>query len=150
MNTRYLILVAFCIAAWLPSDAVVAQQQRQPGLDYWNDIRKTEHVTDSGLRYKIQIKGTGKKPKARSSVRVHYRGMLLNGVVFDTSYDRDEPVKMNLRQVIDGWAEGLQLMPAGSVFVFLIPPELAYGEQGSGDIPPNSTLIFEIEYFGTK
>lgn len=124
--------------------------QSQPGLDYWNQIYKTTHTTPSGLQYKIQIKGKGRKPSARSSVTVHYRGMLLNGVVFDTSYDSDEPVKFKLKQVIKGWTEGIQLMPEGSIFVFLIPPELAYGEKGTGEIPPNATLIFEVELFKVK
>jgi len=94
--------------------------------------------------------GTGKKPKASSRVNVHYRGLLLNGVVFDTSFNEDEPVTLSLGKVIKGWKEGLQLMPAGSVFVFMIPPELAYGERGTSLIPPDSTLIFEIELFGIK
>ena len=124
--------------------------QGQAGLDYWNQINKTAHTTPSGLQYKIQIKGKGKKATGRSSVTVHYRGILLNGVVFDSSYDSDEPLKFKLKQVIKGWTEGIQLMPEGSVFVFLIPPELAYGEKGTNGIPPNSTLIFEVELFRVK
>ncbi len=69
---------------------------------------------------------------------------------FDSSYSSDEPITFSLKRVIKGWAEGIQLMPAGSVFVFLIPPELAYGEKGSEPIPPNATLIFIVELFGTK
>ena len=89
-------------------------------------------------------------PGARSKVKVHYRGLLLNGVQFDTSFDQDEPVSFSLKRVIKGWTEGIQLMPVGSVFVFRIPPELGYGEKGSGVIPPNATLIFEVELFGFK
>ena len=144
------LVSALVVALVLFAFPLAAQTERQPGLDYWNQINKTEHVTDSGLKYKIQIKGTGKKPGARSSVTAHYRGMLLNGVVFDSSYDSDEPIKFNLRKVIKGWTEGLQLMNEGSVFVFLIPPELAYGEKGSGEIPPNATLIFEVELYDVK
>jgi FKBP-type peptidyl-prolyl cis-trans isomerase FkpA len=81
---------------------------------------------------------------------VHYRGLLLNGVQFDSSYSDDEPISFGLKRVIKGWTEGVQLMPVGSVFVFLIPPELAYGTQGSRSIPPDATLIFEIELFGIK
>jgi len=125
----------------------VAKSQDQPGLDYWNQIDKEAIETESGLQYKIRILGKGRKPKARSTVSVHYRGMLLNGVVFDSSYDADEPIKFNLKQVIKGWTEGIQLMPEGSVFIFLIPPELAYGKKGTDGIPPNSTLIFEVELY---
>jgi FKBP-type peptidyl-prolyl cis-trans isomerase len=125
----------------------VAKSQDQPALDYWNQIDKETIETDSGLKYKIRLLGKGKKPKARSTVSVHYRGILLNGVVFDSSYDADEPIRINLRQVIKGWKEGIQLMPEGSVFIFLIPPELAYGRKGTDGIPPNSTLIFEVELY---
>ena len=125
----------------------VAKSQDQPALDYWNQIDKETIETDSGLKYKIRLLGKGKKPKARSTVSVHYRGILLNGVVFDSSYDADEPIRINLRQVIKGWKEGIQLMPEGSVFIFLIPPELAYGKKGTDGIPPNSTLIFEVELY---
>ncbi len=76
--------------------------------------------------------------------------MLLNGKVFDSSYDDDEPIKFNLRRVIKGWTEGIQLMPEGSIFIFLIPPELAYGEKGTNGIPPDSTLIFEVELYNLK
>jgi len=128
----------------------VIKAQDQPGLDYWNQINKEVIETDSGLKYKIRTLGKGKKPKARSNVSVHYRGLLLNGQVFDSSYDADEPIKFNLKRVIKGWTEGIQLMPAGSVFIFLIPPELAYGEKGTDGIPPNSTLIFEVELYDLR
>jgi FKBP-type peptidyl-prolyl cis-trans isomerase len=128
----------------------VAKSENLPGLDYWNQINKEALETDSGLKYKIRILGKGPTPKARSNVSVHYRGLLLNGVVFDSSYDADEPLKFNLKRVIKGWTEGIQLMPEGSVFIFLIPPELAYGERGTDGIPPNSTLIFEVELYDTK
>jgi len=125
----------------------VAKSQGQPGLDYWNQIKEETIETDSGLKYKIRSLGKGRTPKASSKVSVHYRGMLLNGVVFDSSYDADEPVKFSLGRVIKGWTEGIQLMPEGSIFIFLIPPELAYGEKGTDGIPPNSTLIFEVELY---
>ena len=121
--------------------------QNQRGLDYWNKIKAEAITTESGLQYKALITGKGKKPGPASKVKVHYRGLLLNGVVFDSSYDEDEPVKLSLKSVIKGWKEGIQLMPTGSVFVFLIPPDLAYGNKESGLIPPNSTLLFEVELF---
>ena len=120
------------------------------GLRYWNEIDKEAIKTESGLQYKILFNGTGRKPTIKSKVKVHYRGLLLNGSVFDSSYSSDEPVSFGLKRVIMGWTEGIQLMPEGSVFVFLIPPDLAYGERGSGLIPPDATLIFKVELFGFK
>ena len=125
-------------------------RENQAGLDYWNGIDQETVTTESGLEYKVLVMGKGRKPTLRSEVEVHYRGLLENGVVFDTSYNSDEPVKFRLRGVIDGWQEGIQLMPEGSVFVFKIPPELAYGSSGAGVIPPDATLIFEIELYGSR
>ena len=102
-------------------------------------------VTDSGLQYKVLRMGDGSKPKAADTVEVHYRGTLVDGTEFDSSYTRNQPISFNLGRVIAGWTEGVQLMPVGSKFMFFIKPELAYGTGGSGPIPPNSTLIFEIE-----
>ena len=120
------------------------------GLSYWNGINKEVIETVSGLKYKALITGSGRKPREGSKVTVHYRGLLLNGSSFDSSFSADELVTLKLRTLIKGWTEGLQLMPVGSVFVFLIPPELGYGEKGASSVPPNSTLIFEIELFGFK
>jgi len=122
----------------------------QAGLRYWNGINKDAITTDSGLQYKILVPGKGRKPEAKNRVSVHYRGLLLDGREFDSSYSGDEPVTLSLKRVIKGWTEGIQLMSTGSVFVFLIPPELAYGEKGGGPIPPNATLIFEVELFEIK
>jgi len=130
--------------------SAVAEPEDQAGLRYWNEISKDALETDSGLQYKVLIMGNGRKPKAKDKVTVHYRGLLLNGVQFDSSFSGDEPVSFSLKRVIAGWTEGLQLMPVGSVFVFLVPPELAYGSRGGGGIPPDATLIFEIELFGIK
>lgn len=117
------------------------------GQAYWDGLKHDVVETGSGLKYKAVITGKGKKPKSTSRVKVHYRGLMLNGVVFDSTFEKDEPISMYLSKVIKGLREGIQLMPAGSVFVFLIPPELAYGEKGTSVIPPNSTLIFEVELF---
>ena len=138
----------FGLFLFLSPFSTVAQEQA--GLKYWEGIDKEAIKTESGLQYKIMHDGTGRKPASKNKVSVHYRGMLLNGSVFDSSYSSDEPVSFGLKRVIKGWTEGIQLMPEGSVFVFLIPPELAYGERGSGVIPPNATLIFEVELFGFK
>lgn len=104
-------------------------------------------TTASGLQYKIVSEGKGPKPKATDVVRVHYKGTLIDGKTFDSSYDRNEPTTFPLNGVIPGWTEGIALMPVGSKFQFWIPSKLGYGEQGSmgGPIGPNATLIFEVE-----
>ena len=103
-------------------------------------------VTKSGLQYEVLQEGTGKSPKATDKVRCHYEGRLLDGTVFDSSYQRGEPADFGLNQVITGWTEGVQLMKEGAKFRFTIPYLLAYGEQGAGaSIPPFSTLIFDVE-----
>ena len=125
----------------------VAKSQSQPGLDYWNQINEETIETDSGLKYKIRLLGKGRTPKPFHRILQDSPNHILNGVVFDSSYDADEPLKFSLSRVIKGWTEGIQLMPEGSIFIFLIPPELAYGEKGTDGIPPNSTLIFEVELY---
>ena len=122
----------------------------QAGMQYWLGIDKELITTGSGLQYKVLHEGRGRKPKPKANVSVHYRGILLDGREFDNSYGNDEPIRLNVSRVIKGWGEGLQLMPSGSVYVFLIPSELAYGERGGSSIPPDSTLIFEIELFKSK
>jgi FKBP-type peptidyl-prolyl cis-trans isomerase len=118
------------------------------GQDFLEQNKKRAGVqtTASGLQYEVLTAGTGVKPLATDSVLVHYKGTLLNGKQFDSSYDRGEPISFPLNRVIPGWTEGVQLMPAGSKYKFFIPYNLAYGERGAGaDIPPYSTLIFEVE-----
>ena len=110
-----------------------------------NAENKSVYQTKSGLQYKIEKKGNGKKPKATDKVKVHYTGKLLDGKVFDSSVERGQPAELFLNQVIPGWTEGLQLMDVGSKYTLYIPYNLAYGEQPVGSIPPGSTLIFEVE-----
>lgn len=105
-------------------------------------------VTESGLQYKVIRMGDGAKPVPSDEVEVHYRGTLLDGTEFDSSYARNETTKFRLDRVIAGWTEGLQLMSVGSKFEFYIKPDLAYGPGGGGPIPPNSTLKFEVELLG--
>ena len=107
-------------------------------------------VLPSGLQYKIIKNGKGKKPVADSKVLVHYRGTLIDGTEFDNSYARGEPIWLGLNQVIKGWQEALQLMSVGSKWQIVIPSNLAYGEQGSGRIGSNSTLLFDIELLSIK
>jgi FKBP-type peptidyl-prolyl cis-trans isomerase len=104
-------------------------------------------TTASGLKYQVLKQGTGTvSPKASDTVKVHYHGTLLDGTVFDSSVERGEPISFPLNGVIKGWTEGLQLMKVGDKFKFVIPPELAYGDRSpSPKIPPNSTLVFEVE-----
>lgn len=103
-------------------------------------------TTASGLQYEVLTEGTGPKPKATDTVTVHYKGTLTNGKVFDSSYDRGEPISFPLDRVIKGWTEGLQLMSVGSKYRLTIPSQLGYGAAGAGGvIPPNATLVFEVE-----
>jgi FKBP-type peptidyl-prolyl cis-trans isomerase len=99
----------------------------------------------SGLQYKILKAGTGPKPTASDTVLCNYRGTLVDGTEFDSSYKRNQPLKISVGGVIKGWTEALQLMPVGSKWQLFIPSDLAYGESGQRGIPPNSTLIFEVE-----
>ncbi len=111
-----------------------------------NGEREGVVTTKSGLQYEVLTEGTGKSPKATDKVRCHYEGRLLNGEVFDSSYQRGEPADFGLNQVIPGWTEGVQLMKEGAKYRFFIPYLLAYGERGAGSqIPPYSTLIFDVE-----
>ena len=102
-------------------------------------------VTDSGLQYKVITEGEGAAPKATDRVKVHYRGTLINGQEFDSSYKRNEPAEFGLNQVIKGWTEGVQLMKVGGKSEFYIPSELAYGVNGTPSIGPSETLIFTVE-----
>ena len=118
-------------------DAFFAQNGKKPGVQ----------TTTSGLQYQVLQQGAGAKPKATDTVKVNYKGMLLDGKTFDSSYDRGVPADFPLNQVVPGWQEGIALMPVGSKYKFWIPSKLGYGEKGTpgGPIPPNATLVFEVE-----
>lgn len=123
------------------SDAYLAQNKAQPGVV----------TTASGLQYQVLAEGSGAMPKATDSVKVHYRGTLPDGTVFDSSYDRGQPATFVVSQVIPGWVEALQLMKVGSKWKLAIPPALAYAERGAGDkIGPNQVLVFEVELLGIE
>lgn len=116
-----------------------------------NKKKEDINVTQSGLQYKVLKLGTGKHPKATSMVKVHYKGTLLDGTVFDESYSRgNQPAEFALDKVIRGFQEGLMLMAEGSKFILYIPPDIGYGNRPLGKIPPNSLLIFEVELFEVK
>lgn len=107
--------------------------------------------TASGLQYEVLEKGSGESPASEDNVTVHYKGTLLDGTEFDSSYKRNQPATFQLNRVIKGWTEGLQLMSPGAKHKFYIPAVLAYGEAGSGqNIPPNSALIFEVELISVE
>lgn len=132
---------------------VAAGVNKTAGQKFLDENKSREGVValPSGVQYKILKEGAGDKPSSDSKVNVHYQGSLVNGQVFDSSYERGEPVSLGLNQVIKGWQEILPLMSAGSKWQVYIPPELAYGERGAGAaIGPNETLIFDIELIGIE
>lgn len=116
-----------------------------------NSKKEGVTVTKSGLQYKVLSNGNGAKPSASDTVKVHYKGTLIDGTPFDSSYDRGEPAVFPVGGVIAGWTEALQLMSIGDKFELTIPSDLAYGPNGSGAaIGPNSTLVFEVELLGIE
>ena len=110
-----------------------------------NKAKKNVVTTESGLQYIVLSKGEGQKPMATDKVKVHYKGTLIDGTEFDSSYKRGEPVTFPVNRVIPGWTEALQLMPVGSKYQLFIPSDLAYGKQGPPQIGPDAVLIFEVE-----
>ena len=125
-----------------------AAEYAQEGENFLAENAKRDEITitESGLQYEVIEAGSGDKPLASSTVRTHYRGTLINGEEFDSSYSRGEPTEFPVNGVISGWTEALQLMPVGAKWKLFIPYQLAYGEQGAGgSIGPYQTLIFELE-----
>ncbi len=127
-------------------------ENKKQGEAFFVENTKKEGVItlESGLQYKIITEGKGEIPSADSTVEVNYRGTLLSGEEFDSSYKRGQPVSFPVKGVIKGWTEALQLMPVGSKWELYIPADLAYGPGGTGPIGPNSALIFEVELLSIK
>src|SRR5215203_1009078 len=127
---------------------VVGEKNKTEGEAFLakNKARKEVKTTASGLQYEVLTEGTGAAPKATDTVTVNYKGTLMDGTTFDSSYDRGQPATFVLNQVIPGWTEGVQLMKVGSKYKFYIPSALGYGERGAGGtIGPNAPLVFEVE-----
>jgi len=127
---------------------LVADKNKQKGAEFIEEYKKNNEsaiVLESGLIYKVLQEGFGEIPKDTNRVTVHYTGKLIDGTVFDSSIDRGEPAKFPIGSVIKGWQEALQLMKVGSKWEVVIPADLAYGERATGNIPANSTLLFEVE-----
>jgi len=133
------------------STAAIDNQKAGEAFMTSNKTKEGVKTTATGLQYKVLQEGSGARPGATSTVTVHYKGTLLDGKPFDSSYDRGQPATFQLNQVIPGWTEGVQLMTPGSKYQFWIPGNLGYGPQGSPPtIGPNATLVFEVELLSVK
>lgn len=140
--------IAILIQSYL-RDRMAYESERslEEGTEFLAANKEKEGVveTESGLQYKIEVEGAGISPEETDTVEVNYEGRLIDGTVFDSSYDRGESVKFPLNRVIKGWTEGLTYAKEGGKLQLYIPAELGYGQRGTGPIPGNSTLIFDIE-----
>jgi FKBP-type peptidyl-prolyl cis-trans isomerase len=133
--------------------AVAGEKARKEGEEFLaaNKAKEGVKTLSSGLQYKIITEGKGPQPKETDQVSVNYRGTLVDGTEFDSSYKRGEPATFPVKGVIKGWSEALPLMKTGSKWQLFVPASMAYGDHGAGrDIPPNATLVFEIELLGVK
>jgi FKBP-type peptidyl-prolyl cis-trans isomerase FklB len=147
-RNRTLIELKRKVIAQQAQERAAAQQKNlEEGEAFLVENAKREDVVSlpSGLQYRVLEPGSGKQPAATDTVTVHYRGTLIDGTEFDSSYSRNKPATFRADRVIDGWREALQLMQEGAKWELFIPAKLAYGERGAGKIQPNSTLVFEVE-----
>lgn len=124
-----------------------AEENKKKGAEFLEKNKSAEgvKVTASGLQYKVEKEGDGKMPTKTDTVKAHYKGTLIDGTQFDSSYDRGQPAEFPVQGVIPGWSEALQMMKVGSKYKLFIPSELAYGASGRPGIPANSVLVFEVE-----
>ncbi len=146
------ILLIVGLLVWAGTRSQVAAV-RQADMAFLADNGKKPGVTTtgSGLQYHVIRPGNGARPARNDTVLVHYEGRLIDGTIFDSSYQRGEPAAFPLDQVIPGWTEGVQLMPTGAKFHFVVPPALGYGARGAGGtIPPGAVLLFDIELLAIK
>ena len=152
MRTTLIDLKKRIAAAEQEKMQALAVKNLAAGKTYLAENAKKEGVKTlaSGLQYKVLAEGTGASPKATDTVTVNYRGTLIDGTEFDSSYKRGEPATFRVDRVIPGWTEALQLMKEGTKWQLFIPADLAYGERSAGPIEPNSTLIFEVELIAIK
>lgn len=139
-----ILLLSFIVS----SATAISPALANSDSDYLTENKEKEgvQVTPSGLQYKVLRPGKGRKPGTNDTVEVHYKGSLITGKVFDSSYKRGQSISFPLNRVIAGWTEGLQLMKEGAKYELVIPAGLGYGAKGAGSvIPPNATLVFEVE-----
>jgi FKBP-type peptidyl-prolyl cis-trans isomerase len=147
-----IVLLLVVLGVWAGTQSQVASV-RTADMKFLASNAKAPGVitTSSGLQYNVIREGTGPKPARTDTVLVHYEGRLLDKTVFDSSYKRGQPAAFPLDQVIPGWTEGVQLMPVGSKYHFVVPPALAYGARGAGGvIPPGAVLEFDIELLAIR
>ncbi len=131
----------------------IVEANKDEGIAFLEENKTKEGVqaTESGLQYKVLVEGSGARPSETNTVKVNYEGRLIDGTIFDSSYQRGEPIEFPLNRVIRGWTEGLQLMSEGSTYELYIPSDLGYGNQGAGNlIKPGATLIFKVELLEVK
>lgn len=152
---KFVLIVLAFGALWFVAQQFMnsgkAKENIQLGQAFLDKNSQADGVqsTATGLQYQVLESGTGSThPTATDRVRVHYHGTLIDGTVFDSSVDRDEPISFGLNQVIPGWTEGLQLMVVGEKTRLFIPSKLAYGNRAAGEIQPGSTLLFDVELIG--
>lgn len=128
------------------------EEAKRPGLDFLEKNKQNPNIktTPEGVQYEVLVQGNGAQASVNDEVVVHYMGTLINGKQFDSSYDRNAPLTLNLNSVIEGWKIGIPLMQVGSKYRFFVPYNLAYGERNTGAIPAFSTLIFEVELLEVK
>jgi FKBP-type peptidyl-prolyl cis-trans isomerase len=150
MKVLFAALLIATSAVIAPANAQVGREKGEAFLAE-NAKKEGVKVLPSGLQYKVIKEGTGKTPTKSDTVSVHYKGTLIDGREFDSSYKRGEPAEFGVTQVIKGWTEILQLMKEGAKYQVFIPWQLAYGERGAGDlIGPNETLVFDVELLKVK